>query len=357
VKSEDAETFTESLSLLKEGWWRQMQLAEKWGVPKDLGMSLDEWAAKVLGGYSLQRVEERRAAVKELVADHVSNRKIATYLGVSPMTITNDRRAIEAEESQEESEGDVNNFTPNGEEIAPDQEESEEDVNNFTPNGEADDGPQEESGPVEVELKPVEPGWYELGPHLLYCGDSTDQEFIDACSGAALAFADPPYNAGKAQWDNEFKWNHDYLSDAAAIVAVTPGVASLAGFLGATAMPYRWCMSAEITNGMTRGALGFGNWIAVTLFSNGSIYRKSKDVLRVPAATGDDAGGKHPSRKPLRLLTNLIALFTSKDDLVVDPFLGSGTTLIAADREGRRCVGAEIDPLYCAEIIARYETT
>jgi len=150
-------------------------------------------------------------------------------------------------------------------------------------------------------------------------------------------------------------WNHDYLADVAGIVAVTPGIASLADFLGKTTMPYKWAMSAHISNGMTRGAIGFGNWIAIPMFTTVSLYRNKKDVITIPAGTNDDKGGIHPSRKPLRLITELIGMFTAKNDLVVDPFLGSGTTLLAADKLERRFVGAELDPMYCAHIIARYE--
>lgn len=207
------------------------------------------------------------------------------------------------------------------------------------------------------EVKPSGPGWHQLGPHWLYCGDSTDPEFIERCTGARFAFADPPYNADKAEWDNNFVWKHDYLTDIVPVVAVTPGIASLAEFMALTGMPYRWTLSAEITNGMTRGALGFGNWIAVALFAaEESLYRNAKDVLHIAAGTGDDQGGIHPSRKPIRLINELIELFTNKDDVIVDPFLGSGTTLIAADKLGRRCIGAELDPDYSAHIIKRYES-
>ena len=213
--------------------------------------------------------------------------------------------------------------------------------------------PEITSGGVE----PSGGGWHQLGDHWLYCGDSTDPEFIERCAGARFAFADPPYNADKAEWDNNFVWKHDYLAEVAPVVAVTPGIASLAEFMSLTGMPYKWTLSAEITNGMTRGALGFGNWIAVALFAEDeSLYRNAKDVLHIAAGTGDDQGGIHPSRKPIRLINELITLFTNKDDVIVDPFLGSGTTLIAADKLGRRCIGAELDPTYCAHIIKRYES-
>ena len=203
--------------------------------------------------------------------------------------------------------------------------------------------------------EPSGSGWHQLGPHWLYCGDSTDPEFVDRCAGARFVFADPPYNADKAEWDSGFVWDHDYLAEAADIVAVTPGIAALAEFLGKTGMPYLWTVAAEITNGMTRGALGFGNWIAVPLFSSDSLYRNAKDVIHIAAGTSDDQGGIHPSRKPIRLINELLELFTNPGDIVVDPFLGSGTTLIAADKLGRRCIGAELDPTYTAHIIKRYE--
>lgn len=200
----------------------------------------------------------------------------------------------------------------------------------------------------------MRPGWNQLGPHRLWFGDSTDPAFRAACSGS-FVFADPPYNAGKAGWDTGFIWAHDYLADAAPIVAVTPGISALAEFFDLTKMPYQWSMAAEITNGMTRGALGFGNWIYVALFGSGGLYRNAKDYLRIPAHTGDDDGGAHAARKPIRLLTELLDLFTSRGDTVIDPFLGSGTTLFAADQADRKCVGAEIEPEFCAEIITRYQ--
>jgi 1,6-anhydro-N-acetylmuramate kinase len=46
---------------------------------------------------------------------------------------------------------------------------------------------------------------------------------------------------------------------------------------------------------------------------------------------------------------------TARGDIVIDPFLGSGSTLIAAERAGRRCRGVEIDPLYVDVIIRRYQ--
>lgn len=62
----------------------------------------------------------------------------------------------------------------------------------------------------------------------------------------------------------------------------------------------------------------------------------------------------HPVMKPIALLANLISNSSLEDEIVVDPFLGSGTTLIAADQLDRVCYGMEIDGHYCDVIARRY---
>lgn len=56
--------------------------------------------------------------------------------------------------------------------------------------------------------------------------------------------------------------------------------------------------------------------------------------------------GAHPTEKPRRLMAEIIADFTSPDDLILDPFMGSGTTGVAAVQLGRRFVGIELNPIY-----------
>jgi DNA modification methylase len=63
----------------------------------------------------------------------------------------------------------------------------------------------------------------------------------------------------------------------------------------------------------------------------------------------------HPTVKPIALLADALLDLTERDEVVLDPFLGSGSTLIAAERTGRRCYGVELDPRYLDLIIARYE--
>jgi len=63
----------------------------------------------------------------------------------------------------------------------------------------------------------------------------------------------------------------------------------------------------------------------------------------------------HETQKPMALWSELLALITNQKHLVLDPFLGSGTTLIAAEQLGRKCYGIEISPAYCDVIVERWQ--
>jgi site-specific DNA-methyltransferase (adenine-specific) len=82
--------------------------------------------------------------------------------------------------------------------------------------------------------------------------------------------------------------------------------------------------------------------------------KQMKDVWSFTAPRGEEKTfGKHPTQKPLVLLERLLLAATREGDLVMDPFLGSGTTAIAAARLRRRCVGIESDAAHVALAAAR----
>jgi DNA modification methylase len=71
------------------------------------------------------------------------------------------------------------------------------------------------------------------------------------------------------------------------------------------------------------------------------------NILRVPSLKGSSKEKcGHPSQKPIELITKLIACATDPGDLVVDPFLGSGTTAVVAEALGRRWLGIEMNPMF-----------
>ena len=203
----------------------------------------------------------------------------------------------------------------------------------------------------------VSPGeWWQLGRHVLFCGDTSTEEFVSRMPKVPFAFADPPYNAGAADWDKDFAWRHDWLAEKADIAVVTPGTNSIFSFARTTQMPYKWSIACWIDNGMTRGALGFSNWIYAALFAKGTVHRNAQDFVRVSIKTSETGETDHKGRKPSEFIAWLLGVFTKPDDTVIDPFLGSGTTLLVAESMGRICYGGEINPEFCAEIIARWES-
>ncbi len=63
----------------------------------------------------------------------------------------------------------------------------------------------------------------------------------------------------------------------------------------------------------------------------------------------------HPAEFPVELPARFIKMHSRPGDIILEPFCGSGTTLIAAEQLGRKCYGVELNPHYCDVIIARWE--
>ena len=93
----------------------------------------------------------------------------------------------------------------------------------------------------------------------------------------------------------------------------------------------------------------------------GKFGRHRSNVWSYPGVTSfgagrDEALAMHPTVKPLALVRDAILDVSNRGDRVLDPFLGSGTTLIACEETGRRCAGMEIDPHYVDVVIRRWQT-
>lgn len=221
-----------------------------------------------------------------------------------------------------------------------------------------------ESASQDMVVSSVEPtpAVVEIGGHLLLLGDNMDPT-IRALLPArvALAFCDPPYNATAESWDGDHRWQQDYLADMADVVAVTPGISALHDFMQQTAMPYRWSTACIINNGMARGALGFGNWMYTALFSKqASLHRSRQDIAEISIKASDkyddhDLGAKR--QKPPAYLAWLFNLLTAEGDVILDPFAGSGTSVVVAHQLGRRCIGIEKDPDTFAAMVQRVRVT
>ena len=198
----------------------------------------------------------------------------------------------------------------------------------------------------------IEKGWYKVGNQFLYYGSNLDIEFKSRLPKAKFAFADPPYNAGVDEWDFDFKWELDFLQDFAEIVAVTPGGWNACNFYKQTNMNYIWEMFCWISNGMTHGKCGYANVIKTSIFGNVK-PKISQDFWKISIKINESEDTKHKGRKPYDFMIHLIDIFTKEKDIVIDPFSGSGTTLLMCEKMNRISYNAELNKQYCIDIIKR----
>lgn len=201
----------------------------------------------------------------------------------------------------------------------------------------------------------IEKGWYKVGNQYLYYGSNTDIEFINKLPKAKFCFADPPYNAGVDEWDFNFKWELDYLQEYADVIAVTPGGWNACNFYKETKMNYIWEMFCWISNGMTHGRCGYANVIKTSIFGNVK-PKITQDFWKITIKTSESEDTKHKGRKPYDFMIHLIDLFTVENDIVIDPFAGSGTTLLLCENMKRISYNAEVNKEYCIDIIKRIGT-
>ena len=173
---------------------------------------------------------------------------------------------------------------------------------------------------------------WQIGDHRLVCGDSTKPETYQALLGdkrAQMVFSDPPYNVpiaghvgglGKIQ-HREFAMASGEMSNVEFTTFLTSVFTQLATHSECGAIHFQ-CIDWRYA-----GVNGFGN---------------ARSYLEL-----------HPTVKPVALVEDAIRDCSRRKGIVLDPFCGSGTTLIAAQRTGRRGFGIELDPLYCDVILRR----
>jgi len=94
----------------------------------------------------------------------------------------------------------------------------------------------------------------------------------------------------------------------------------------------------------------------------GQFGRNRSNVWEYPSPTAFGKSGAegnllalHPTVKPVALVADAILDASARGDVILDSFLGSGTTIIAAERTGRLCYGLELDPLYVDTIVRRWQ--
>jgi DNA modification methylase len=196
--------------------------------------------------------------------------------------------------------------------------------------------------------------YYERDGIAIYHGDC--REILPTLGPVDIVIADPPYNVGLDYSDGDNRadypeWTREWFSLCPRPLVVTPGTVNLAMWL-AMEQP-RWICPWVKPNQCSASALnGFNVWEPVLVYGK---HRKpvGQDVWITKIMTNQRDTGDHPCPKDLRSWRVLVEAFTLPGDLILDPFVGSGTTLRAAKDLGRRAIGIDIEERYCENAAKR----
>lgn len=244
---------------------------------------------------------------------------------------------------------------------------------------------------------------WEAGAHRVLCGSSLEEENIALLMGedrAAMVMTDHPFNVkiqnnvsglGKNK-HREFAQASGEMSEAEFVTFLSRSITALAAFCQDGALLYMymdWRHVWEMMSGIRAASLQLFN-IAVWVKASpamGAFYRSQHELCFIAKkghaphrnniqlgrfgrsrsncwfyagvnSFGPDRAEQlamHPTCKNVAMVADAIQDASHRGEIVLDGFLGSGTTLIAAERTGRICRGVELDPLYVDTILHRWE--
>jgi len=245
--------------------------------------------------------------------------------------------------------------------------------------------------------------WH-LGQHRLFCGNALEKqsyELLLEAERAAAVFTDPPYNVringhavGKGRTAHrEFAMASGEMNNPQFMEflrSVAQGVRSYTHPAAVCFMCMDWRHVAQAMGAVEEAGYEMIN-VCVWAKANGgmgSLYRSAHELVLVFRAKGaqhrnnvqlgrfgrnrtnvwhypgmnsfaragqERAIDLHPTVKPIAMVADAILDVTRHNDIVLDPFCGSGTTILAAERTGRRGYGIELDPLYVDLTVARWQ--
>lgn len=254
-----------------------------------------------------------------------------------------------------------------------------------------DDVPEPPAEPV------TKPGdLYKLGNHRLLCGDSTNKEDVERLMGsekADVVFCDPPYGVSYADknamlnaispgnrietviendhknisemkdfWVSLFKSLYESSSGKASYYITGPQGGELMMMMMMSIIDAGWQLKHMLIWSKNNHVLGrcdyhykhepilygWKNKGTHKFYGNSSQF----SVWEIDKPQKSDL---HPTMKPVELVMKCIENSSKINDIVIDFCLGSGTSIIAAEKTNRKCYGIELDPHYCDVIIKRWE--
>ena len=255
----------------------------------------------------------------------------------------------------------------------------------FEPDEKTIDGLIEDDEIPEVKESKVKQGdIWQLGEHRIMCGDSTSSDDVEKLMNgekADMVFTDPPYGVsytgGLKDGNNGLENNNRQMIKNDDVDLYYQAVAIANNFSNGVVFMF---YADTVPFGLYRGIEDVkGEIVALIIWKKkggygalGAAYKPNHEpcIIWKPKGTKTnfigsttetrvweiDKDGKnklHPTQKPIEV--SLRAIKNHKADIVLDMFLGSGSTLIAAEKLNRKCYGMELDQKYCDVIIERWE--
>lgn len=339
---ENAEEITQGLAQNFDGQYRVLAGLRSEGIHTALGFKdFKDYVNERLGGYVSMSIEKRREAAKELTDEGLKQREVAEVLGVDQKTVSNDLRSEEKSSSGGDDSSAVASQAP-----AIEENSSEPTTAEKRKAGE-DARKAILEAPAESDL---EEGIY--AEDFFTASDRIADESVD------LVFTDPPYD----------KESVDLYRKAAKVAAriLKPGGSFVAysgqkylpevyGLINHPALRYWWTFAGVHAGGnQMLQKLGIRcGWKPIIWYVKGT--RGDVSAVLTDVVTGAREKSDHEWQQAEAEALHFIEKLSFPGGLVVDFFLGSGTTAVAAQALGRRCIGFEIEKKTAAKAIARLQ--
>ena len=217
--------------------------------------------------------------------------------------------------------------------------------------------------PDDLKVDVVRGDLIEIGHHRLLCGDSTSSDDLEKLMNgqkADMVFTDPPYGIGyeynshkDAKGEEYLKFCEEWFNNLrlySELIVITTGWSYKS---------FWWSKNPKdelVWYDKTKQSGGSSFHLRKTepIFIFGKVKDKyTWDIIEEQGNRGDGIRDLHTCPKPIKFIEALISPQSKKGDLILDIFLGSGTTMVASHQLNRICYGMELDPKYCQVIIDR----
>lgn len=241
---------------------------------------------------------------------------------------------------------------------------------------EEDDFSDEDAEKAEPRVKPGE--IWQLGEHRLMCGDSTDAASVALLMDgekADMVFTDPPFGNnvgyGRGQLGVRKILNDENTDVLEGMFDPIDGVLKNNShclvwiqwrtYPKLVSVFEKYHLRTVIIWDKKQAGLSGGGFAEqyemLCVFIKGKATQKEYcgNVWQCSRVHDNRERSEHPHKKPIEILAKALHLCSNKDDLILDIFGGSGSTLIACEQLNRKCYMMELDPHYCDVIIARWE--